>query len=199
MIRDASNVNVTLLGGNSDWLMGFNEPDLCPEQACLTPDMAAILWRDVERKWPDRKLVAPVPSHLHPAWIEQWRASYIELYGQAPRVDALALHCYFRTARDCIALAQRYEALAQSWGVREGWVTEFAFTPAVANWQAQIAGFVAYLERSTFWTHYAPFVSYTPCVTDDPYWDCAASGDPSLLTVFGQLTDIGRLYQRATE
>jgi hypothetical protein len=199
MIRDKTNVSVTQLGGNSDWLMGFNEPDLCPEQACLTPAEAAVLWREIETRWPDKRLVAPAPSHLHPEWLVQWYLAYQERYGQAPRIDALAMHCYWRTADDCITLAQEFEGLAEIWGIQEGWVTEFAFTQTTANWQAQIRQFTESLERSAFWTRYAPFVSHIPCSADDVYWNCAASGDPSLLTTFGQLTDIGRMYQRATE
>lgn len=198
MLRDASNMQVTLLGGNSEWLMGFNEPDLCPQQACLTPEQAAQLWREIEAKWPDKKLVAPAPSHLHPEWLVQWYLAYQDRYGAAPRVDALALHCYWRTAADCITLAEEYAGLAELWDIREGWVTEFTFTPIVADWQAQIVQFTAYLERSAFWTRYAPFVSHVPCAANDPYWDCAASGDPSLLTVDGQMTEIGRMYQHAT-
>lgn len=197
MIRDANDLEVTTnLGGSSPWLMGFNEPDLAG-QAGLTPDMAAVLWREIEARWPARKLVAPVPSHLHPAWLEQWYASYIELYGQAPRIDALAMHCYHGRVADCIALAQKYENFAAAWGVNEGWVTEFAWTPVTVDWQAQATEFVTYLEQSTFWTRYAPFVARETC--DNEFWDCATAGDPSLFDRFGQLTEVGRLYQRAPQ
>src|SRR5574343_224524 len=195
MIRDATNVNVTQLGGNSAWLMGFNEPDLAG-QANLSPERAAELWRELERKWPDRKLVAPAPSHLHPEWLVQWWVAYEERYGQPPRVDALALHCYL-SADNCIRLAQEYAGLAEVWGIREGWVTEFAFTPVVPNWEQQVSEFVTYLEQSPFWTHYAPFVSRETC--DNEFWDCATAGDPSLFDRFGQLTEVGRAYQRAPQ
>jgi hypothetical protein len=195
MIRDATNVNVAQLGGNSDWLMGFNEPDLAG-QADLAPDIAAALWRRIEERWPDKRLVAPVPSHLHPDWLVQWYEAYQIRYGQAPRIDALAMHCYL-SATKCIALAQEYEGLATLWGVQEGWVTEFAYTAVVPNWEAQIAQLVTYLEQTPFWTRYAPFVSHESC--DNEFWNCAAAGDPSLLDGFGQLTDIGRAYQRAPQ
>lgn len=196
MIRDASSVYALRLGGNSDWLMGFNEPDLAG-QADLTPDEAAQLWRIVEAKWPDKLLVAPVPSHLHPYWLHGFYAAYVTRYGQAPRLDALAMHCYLPTAQECIALAEQYEGLAQAWGIREGWVTEFAWTSVSADWQAQIAQFTTYLEQSDFWMRYAPFVSYETC--DNEFWDCATAGDPSLFDRFGQLTDIGRMYQRVPQ
>lgn len=196
MIRDASSVYALRLGGNSDWLMGFNEPDLAG-QADLTPDEAAQLWRIVEAKWPDKLLVAPVPSHLHPYWLHGFYAAYVTRYGQAPRLDALAMHCYLPTAQECIALAEQYEGLAQAWGIREGWVTEFAWTSVSADWQAQIAQFTTYLEQSDFWMRYAPFVSYETC--DNEFWDCATAGDPSLFDRFGQLTEVGRMYQRVPQ
>ncbi len=196
MIRDADDLAVSELGGNSDWLMGFNEPDLSG-QANLSPGQAALLWREIEAKWPDRKLVAPAPSHLHPEWLVQWWIAYQDRYGQPPRVDALALHCYHRTAADCIRLAREYEGLAEVWGVKEGWVTEFAFTVVVPNWKTQVSEFVTYLEQSPFWTRYAPFVSRETC--DNEFWDCATAGDPSLFDRFGQLTEVGRAYQRAPQ
>lgn len=195
MIRDADDLTVAQLGGNSPWLMGFNEQDLTG-QADLSPSEAAVLWRQIEQRWPDRKLVAPAPSHLHPEWLVQWWFAYEGQYGQTPRVDAIAMHCYL-SAENCIALAEQYEGLAAIWGIREGWVTEFAYTEIVPNWEQQIAQFVTYLEQSDFWTRYAPFVSHETC--DNEFWNCAAAGDPSLFDAFGQLTDIGRSYQRAPQ
>ena len=53
------------------------------------------------------------------------------------------------------------------------------------------------LFRSPFWTRYAPFVSRETC--DNEFWDCATAGDPSLFDRFGQLTEVGRAYQRAPQ
>ena len=197
MIRDASNVQVTLLGGNSGWLMGFNEPDLAG-QAELTPIAAAVLWREIERKWPERRLVAPAPSHLHPEWLVQWYEVYTQMYGAQPRVDALALHCYL-SAAECIELAQQYEGLAALWGIREGWLTEFAYTAVTTDWQAQISTLTTYIEQTPFWARYAPFVSHMPCAAGDPFWNCQSGGDPSLFMLDGRLTEVGRAYQRVPQ
>jgi hypothetical protein len=123
--RDAVGAPVT---GDSLWLMGFNEPDRA-NQADLSPAEAAVLWRTVETAYPDRKLVAPAPSHVDVAWLERFRAAYVLRWGQAPRLDALAAHCYRATAAECMATVGWYITQAQAWGVGEVWVTEFAFLP----------------------------------------------------------------------
>lgn len=194
MIWGRNDMTATVSSGT--WLMGFNEPDL-GGQSNLLPVEAAVLWREIECRWPHKRLVAPAPSHENPYWIEGFFSAYVSAYGRAPRLDALAMHCYLPTAQECIALAEQYEGLAQAWGIREGWVTEFAWTSVSADWQAQIAQFTTYLEQSDFWMRYAPFVSYETC--DNEFWDCATAGDPSLFDRFGQLTDIGRMYQRVPQ
>lgn len=196
MVWGAGDVGKTL-GGNSIWLMGFNEPDL-DGQANLSPARAAELWRQVEQLYPSRKLVAPAPSHLHPEWIGQFRDAYIAMYQSPPRLDALAFHCYW-TAAECIRIGKQFVAWAQAWGVPEVWCTEFAFVPA---WNADAAGdarrFVAWLEGERVITRYAPFVSYIR--GGEAYWpDTRPEANPSVLTATGELTVIGRWYARATD
>jgi len=81
------------IGGNSTYLLGFNEPDLA-RQANISPEAAAVLWRQIERDYPDRLLVAPVPSQEAPEWIDTLYRTYISIYGEKPRFDALAAHLY---------------------------------------------------------------------------------------------------------
>ena len=125
MIWGAGNVNATITG-SSQWLMGFNEPDQ-PDQSNIPAATAAVAWHQIEQKYPERKLVAPAPSHLHLNWLVDFRNAYITQYGKPPRLDALAMHCYLATAAECIQLGQSYKSMAQAWGVKEVWVTEFAF------------------------------------------------------------------------
>ena len=125
MIWGASDVTATL-GGNSQWIMGFNEPDSA-SQSNLSPAYAASLWRQIEQKYPNRKLLAPAPSGAGANWIVDFRNAYISAYGTAPRLDGLAMHCYAWYASQCIPLAQQFESWATSWGVPEIWVTEFSF------------------------------------------------------------------------
>ncbi len=185
------------LGGNSAWVMGWNEPDIAG-QANISPAEGARLWREMELTYADRKLVAPAPSHRYPGWLPAFRAAYRELWGGAPRLDALAVHCYFQSARECIGLVEQFKAWASDWGVGEIWVTEFAFLPAYCDAPAEVRAFVGYLEGERLVTRYAPYVSIQQC--GDEWWDCEAAGDPSLVQADGRTpTELGRLYAQPPE
>jgi hypothetical protein len=123
MIRDITDTTKPI-AGNSQWLMGFNEPDLA-SQANITRADAAVFWRQIEANNPTRRLLAPVPSQVYPAWIVDFRNAYLAKYGSPPRLDALAFHCYAYTASFCIQLAKTFEQWAGQWNVPEVWVTEF--------------------------------------------------------------------------
>lgn len=199
MLWGAASVGLPL-GGNSRWLLGFNEPDR-PEQANLTPERAAVLWRQVEERYPDRQLVSPAPSDRDIWWLARMRAAYTELYGRDPRFDALACHCYRQTAAECIMLVRQFVTWAHEWGVTGGvWVTEFAFipawTPAGTTAEREARQFVAYLDAEPWVTRYAPFIGWLePGVW---YWpDCNPAANPSLFRGERslELTTAGRWYQ----
>lgn len=180
------------VGGNSAWLMGFNEPDVAT-QANITPDAAAVLWRAIEARYPDKRLVAPAPSMEGVNWLPEFRAAYVARYGAPPRLDALAFHCYWRLD-SCLAVGQQMLAWAEAWAVPEVWATEFAFVPAWnANAEADARAFMAWLRAQPRITRIAPFVSYLE--PGSWYWpDTRPEADPSLLTADGQLTEIGTWY-----
>lgn len=100
------------------------------------------------------------------------------------------------SADECIALIEHYKGLAEGWGVKEGWLTEFAYTPEAcgAGWRDELEKLVTYLDSEPWITRYAPYVSVQDCT--DGTWDCAVAGDPSLFTEAGGvvLTEIGRAY-----
>lgn len=128
MIRDADQwARSKQVGGNSQWILGFNEPDLCPDQACLTPAQAIPLWHEIEAQFPNKKLVAPVPSQVHLNWLVEFRDGYIATYGTPPRFDALAMHWYGFSHAHAKAVIDWYKARATEFGVRELWLTEFSF------------------------------------------------------------------------
>lgn len=192
MIRDAADMGRPV-SSNSNWLMGFNEPDLS-EQANLTPISAAKLWREIERSHPERRLVAPAPSHIHPDWLPQFRNAYRMLYGVWPRLDALAFHCYF-PADSCIGLGEQFVTWALAWGVPEVWCTEFAFVPAYnPRAEEDARRFVAWLEAEPVVARYAPFASYIQ--GGEWYWpDRRVEANPSIFAVDGvTLTEIGQWY-----
>lgn len=161
MIWGASDVNATV-GGNSQWIMGFNEPD-STSQANISPANAATLWRQIEQKYPTRKLAAPVPSGGNSTWLPAFRQSYISAYGAPPRLDALAVHCYAWSAAACIQYTQSFETLATAWGVPEVWVTEFSISPAAPNTLSQALqeaqSYINWMEGDSMITHIAWFAS----------------------------------------
>lgn len=174
------------VGGNSQWLMGFNEPDQAG-QANLTPEQAAVKWQGVEVAYPNRKLVAPAPSHLDPDWLARFRDAYIAAYGEAPRLDALAVHCYLPTADECIALVQQFEDWAAAWDVPEVWVTEFSFVDTKEEKQ-----FIRYLQADPMVTRFAWFaLSYRGNET----WAPARDAQAPLVDISGKLTAWGSTYK----
>jgi len=108
-------------------VLGFNEPDLNRDP--ITPERAAVEWRLVELANPTRKLVSPAPSHLHPDWLYKFYNAYLAQFGQPPRLNALAIHCY-QDASVCMAVVNQVLNYANAWNVPEVWVTEFAFSEA---------------------------------------------------------------------
>lgn len=131
----------TVQGHNSNYILGFNEPN-GTGQANLTPEQGARLWRRVEQVFgrdssAGYALVSPAPSQLgNPqgkAWLEQFRDTYYSLYHEWPQLDALACHCYTwwepYNPSYCEDLVRDYTNLATQWGISGGvWLTEFAFS-----------------------------------------------------------------------
>lgn len=130
MIQSELNISQTL-GGNSDYILGFNEPDMkcrtCwAHQAAST---ASGYWHQIEEMYPDKLLVAPVPisgPQYDPlGWLHDFRREYIIAYGRPPRFDAIAIHVYFYYANDVIPIIQQAEQLSIEWNVPDGvWITE---------------------------------------------------------------------------
>lgn len=124
MIWDETHLD-DYVGGNSDYLMGFNEPDRV-DQANMTPEIAAASWHYIEVHHPDKMLVSPAPGHNDEEWLEEFREEYIEHYDANPRMDALAAHCYFNTADACIRHVEEVIEHAEQWGIESVWVTEYS-------------------------------------------------------------------------
>jgi hypothetical protein len=193
MLWGAGDVNATL-GGNSQWIMGFNEPDFA-SQANISPSNAATLWRQIEQKYPTRKLLAPAPSGGNTTWLPAFRQSYISAYGSAPRLDGLAVHCYAWQGSACIQYTQTFESLATSWGVPEVWVTEFSLSPAAPNTPNQslleAQTYINWMESDPMITHYAWFASK---IQGTEPWALSSFMTQLVDWNTGQLTTFGRMY-----
>lgn len=185
----------TAVGGNSRWVMGFNEPDL-PSQSNISPTDAVVLWEQVEQNFPDKLLVSPAPSDQHPEWLVNFRNAYIQKNNRPPRLDALAIHCYFFTAVECESLVQKYEGYAQSWGIGQIWVSEFSFMTQNIRTQDQAweqdSIFIQWMDNERLVGRYAFFASR---IWETEPWAFPAGWNTSLLNMDGSLTFWGLHYQ----
>jgi hypothetical protein len=181
-----------LTGGNSHYLMGFNEPDQ-PSQANILPEAATLYWRQVEQLYRHKKLVAPAPSQLNPDWLPRFRDSYLCLYDTPPKLDALACHCYFTTPQQAIKHVERYIGWAREWGIAEVWVTEFAFLPELGVTQ-KLREFCAWMQAEPMVTRYAWFA--TRMSGHEP-WSLGPDSNTGLIDYeSGELTDYGEAYSQ---
>jgi hypothetical protein len=188
------------LGGNSQWLLGFNEPD-GGEQANMAPEAAARAWRKLEAAYPDRKLASP--QIVHPGtWLEDWRAAYIAEYGQPPRLDALAIHTYWgKTAAAYSAQVQSYVDLAKQWGISEVWVTEWALAHqldrTLQETTAEMRKYLAYLDAEPMVTRYAPWTNRVECMGDAYGFRYDGPFDTPLFNFDGSISELGKAYRDA--
>lgn len=122
------------VGGNSQFILGFNEPDM-ENQSNLSPDEAAILWRRIEERFPfPRQLVSPAVTGYGLKWLQDWYAAYRLRYGAPPRVNVLAYHYYGFYVFDFNRVLGEFKSLSIQWGVPI-WITEFAVFGNVVNGQ----------------------------------------------------------------
>ena len=105
-------------------ILGANEPDL-ESQANIAPVDYVEIWREIEARFAGKKLIAPAPSQQDLTWLVRFRDAYVARYGQPPRLDALALHCYVSHAAHCQVYVEWMIARAAEWGISEVWLTEF--------------------------------------------------------------------------
>lgn len=121
MIWGARYMNVPV---HSNIILGFNEPDR-PDQANLDPLAAAQLWRQIETRYPDKRLISPAP--VDAAWLWRMVDEYMALYGAQPRFDGIAVH-YYRDSDDAPQVSaylqqRRADAIAHGYTVPL-WLTE---------------------------------------------------------------------------
>ena len=181
------------LRGSSTWVMGFNEPDRST-QSNMTPAEGARYWRQLEQCYPDRQLLSPAPSHLDPGWLEDMRGAYIDSYGQPPRFDALAAHCYYNRATRCrLNIVHWYDDWLDEWDVPGGiWLTEFA--RVVRDKDSQAAGMRDYLDWLNDDPRITRYAWFAHTYSGDEPW--AFWQNTSLVDCrTGELTEPGVVYR----
>lgn len=184
MIWGKSHITTTHISGNSGWLLGMNEPDR-GDQANMSVFEGAIQWKLISERWRDKKLVSPATSQHGDAWLNEFRSMYLMIYGEYPRMDALAVHCYSRSPDYCIDYIQSRINTAIEWDIDEVWITEFAIygTDDVIRDQARL---ISWMNNSPIITRYAYFTNRADC--PDAWWD--------FLSLYrdGVITDLGIYY-----
>lgn len=176
------------LGGDSIWLMGPNEPDV-KGQCNMSSWALAFWWPRVEALARGRKLVSP--AVVNPAWLVSFRAEYVGMWGHAPTLDALAIHCYEPGTSECKGLATEAIELARAWG-SEVWVTEFSFFGG-ADAEHDAQEFIAWMNEEPMITHYSWFPTR---LNGLEYWHPDAGWlAQTLVTWDGELTHWGEMYR----
>lgn len=185
------------IGGDSEWLLGFNEPELVA-QANITPTLGVELWRQVEQAYPDKKLVSPAASI---SWLTSWWNQYQIAYGEPPRVDAVAGHCYGAWTVDCAVSKCKLHAdslivWAEARDISEVWITEFAFLPC---WPEGDAGTLQFMEEMVVYYQALPRVTrwawFQNSYHGDEPWAFGPACNTSLVDIdTGELTAFGTMY-----
>lgn len=193
MIWGTGDMNTTVTG-NSQWIMGFNEPDNAG-QANLTPSQAAVLWRQIEQKYPTRKLLSPASNGDIANWLSDFRTAYFNTYGTWPRLDGIAIHCYRWFASQCIPWVQQNEVWANAWGVPEIWVTEFSFATTSPSSPSQSLQeqhtFATWLEGQAQVTRFGWFASR---IQGTEWWFLPGFHTPLVDYATGAPTAYGNVY-----
>lgn len=174
MINSPQTVNVPIRN-DSPFILVLNEPDANG----VSVQQAVDLWRIIEAIYPDKRLVSPAPSHLHPEWLAQFLEACALRGCKMP--SALAAHCYLGELQ-CETHVTNVVKLADQWGIAGGvWVTEFAFQSTT-----DLQKFIAWMEANPRITRYAYFTNRG----ENYSWPMA------LLDSNGTMTEYGKAYRR---
>jgi hypothetical protein len=193
MVNTWSPITVT---GNMPYFLGYNEPELNG----LTPEWVAEVWPSIVEANSSSKSVSPAPLRNPGAWLSDFREEHIKLWGYPPKLDVLALHCY-ESYLQCRAKAEQVIRYAKEWGIKEVWITEFAFSdqwqgkyPPESSWEIEAQKLINWMNSETMITRYYWWaLEYDPSNENQPWsyrW-------PTSLYVWGtdELTEAGKFYR----
>lgn len=116
----------TVLSSGSNYILGFNEPDMS-DQASMSPSDAANYYKTYITPYAGQaKLISPaVTSSSTPGTGLSWLQSFMGSCSSC-EISGLAVHWYGNTANEFKSFVQQAISTAQSYGLSEVWVTEFA-------------------------------------------------------------------------
>jgi hypothetical protein len=177
------------IGGNSEWLLLFNEPDVAV-QCNKTPHEGAIATRQASQAY-SKRLVSPAVGDIR--WLEDWKTEYNSLYGTDPPVDAVAVHCYDWTGsvtggvEHCQGLVRRAHAL----NLGPIWIAEWAWMgPQGRQAEQYIRRMVQWLSSERMVQRHAYFeMSYEGSEPWAFWWNTSLTDWET-----GELTNLGRAF-----
>ncbi|KAL2870971.1 glycoside hydrolase family 128 protein [Aspergillus lucknowensis] len=123
----------TLLGSGSNYILGFNEPDMSSQAAMSSSDAANYYRQYISPFSGQAKLVSPavtngVGSDVGLDWMRNFLNSCTDC-----GVTALAVHWYGDSADDFKNFVTQATELAAEYNLAETWVTEFALNSDLAG------------------------------------------------------------------
>ncbi|KAK6180720.1 hypothetical protein SNE40_008718 [Patella caerulea] len=121
MIFDGASANRATIPRDAKTVLGFNEPNW-QNQANMTPRQAARVWRIVERKAGNRRLVSPAVGgcDVVPKRCFDWLGAFFRAC-RGCRVDFVAFHGYSCNANTIMSAIQQVHQRFN----RKIWLTEF--------------------------------------------------------------------------
>jgi hypothetical protein len=178
-------------------LFTWNEPNQCPDQACIDPEAAAVAWPAIEWRYADERLIVS-PSATSAAWTAAWYAAVVQRTGFPPHFDFIGAHCYrvgLIALNQCIdewlELARRWRkpVIVGEWAAIPCWVGGyFQAVEITRQFRERLDAEPWVYWHSAFATEYSHTAAWTTGWTRYP--SCNTS-----LVRNGQLTPLGEAYR----
>ncbi|KAJ5138775.1 uncharacterized protein N7515_003623 [Penicillium bovifimosum] len=140
----------TALSSGSQYILGFNEPDM-PSQANMSPGDAASFYKTHITPFAGQaKLISPaVTSSTNTGMGLSWFESFIGSCGGCD-ITGLAVHWYGNTADEFKSFVTQAMDTASKYNLDELWITEFALNADV-NGSSDLATTTAFLNDVIPW------------------------------------------------
>jgi hypothetical protein len=140
----------TVLSSGSNYILGFNEPDMS-SQANMSPSDAASYYRQYITPFSGKaKLISPAVTSSTDAGLGlSWFDSFITQCSDCS-ISGLAVHWYGNTADEFKSFVTQAISTASSHNLDELWITEFALSADV-NGSADLATTTAFLNEVIPW------------------------------------------------
>lgn len=148
----------TVLSSGSGYILGFNEPDMSSQASMSPADAASYYMSYITPYAGQAKLISPaVTSSTDPGMGLSWFQSFMSACSSCS-ISGLAVHWYGNTADQFISFMQQAISTAQSYGLAEVWLTEFALLSDI-NGSGNPAATAAFLNQTLPWLDSQTMVS----------------------------------------